>query len=220
MAGNDPVMSDLQVLIPHHRFLPAEMQPLLSSFSKFGFSGSRKRFSTEDKQKILEIVDLLPPGSTVISGQCSSKVTTTIVDETTGMPIQVTLVNENTDRWSVARAIGRGLATIEHPPSYPNLQAIRGDVARGDMHSRSVYLYITQQNYARNEEIVGDSDVLIALPPAEIGGKNGKLVKKSGTWHTIRLAIDAGKPVYVNLEGDHGWILVLKSMLKIPTASW
>lgn len=208
------------VLLRHARSSPKELLPFLSTYRRFGFSGSRERCFQEDKDVVFDLVDVLPQGSLVVSGQCTSSKVVTRKDPVTGKDSAIKLVNENTDRWSVSRAASMGLETKEYPPVYAELPEITERVGRGLADPRSVIWYITKVNYARNVDIVDSSDVLFALVPKEIVAKGGNKMKKSGSWHTVKYALSVGKPVYVNLKGEKGWILLSKGMMNVDTSLW
>jgi hypothetical protein len=161
---------------------PASIARTFPETRRFGFSGSRARFSPGDKEMIVTIVNSLPAGSVVISGGCKSKET----DPVTG----VVAINENTDRWSVDRARERGLFTIEHSPVYPELDKIRSTSP-----GKNVYWYITKENYRRNQLVVDDSEMLIALINDE----------KGGTWDTVKRALKKGIPVVANYREKKSW---------------
>lgn len=182
---------------------PADVIDLmLPERTRFGFSGSRKRYGKKTKSLVMAFVDSLPVHCTVISGGCRSKVR----NRKTGK----WMVNENTDRWSVYRAKNRGIQTIKYEPDYPELGSLKEAVASGRAHPKETYWYITKQNYTRNQAIVDTSDVLIAI----------LMGKKGGTWDTVKRAMKKGIPVFVNVNPSRGWIRLTSRMMKIGIASW
>lgn len=81
----------------------------------------------------------------------------------------------------ITRAVSPGTCIVIHPPDYDGKRAQKsGDKFRAELP----YL-------AMNKKIVGETDLLVGFSrlPHEI--------QRSGTWHTIRHARKAGKPVIV-----------------------
>ncbi len=190
-------MSIITVLNYNHDFIEFD----LDKYKVFGFTGSRERYKLLDKAKIYKVVKSLPEHALVISGKCKSKKTETVIDKRTRKKITKEYINENTDRWSVKFADKRGLKTDEKPPTYPDLDKYDG---------RERYWYMTERNYARNQEIVDESDVLFAM----------MVGKKGGTWDTVTRALKKGIPILANFPTEDYWILLTKHHLKLSVEKW
>lgn len=132
---------------------------------KLGITGTRSGMSPEQKVKFLELIEELKP-DVFIDGCCVG------VDEECFLLVKDLLLV----------TVGR-----------PGYSALTQEEIN---NNRSVYqrdkMYPSKTHFARNRDIVNESDVMIAIP-YELGGKGG-------TNYTIDYAIKVGKPLYIILR--------------------
>jgi hypothetical protein len=132
---------------------------------KIGITGTRSGMSPEQKIQFIKLIDKLKPTS-FIDGCCIG------VDEETYL-----IVKE------------MGIQTIGRPGysalTQENINEFRSVYQRDIMH-------MAQTHFARNRDIVKESDIMIAIP-YELNGKGG-------TNYTIDYSIKMKKPLYIILR--------------------
>jgi hypothetical protein len=92
-----------------------------------------------------------------------------------------------------ALAVARGIRVVLHPPKDPKLRAF---CLAAESRPPKGYL-------VRNADIVRETDLLLAAP-------SGPEQPRSGTWATIRRAIELGRPVCVVLPSGARIVTVVR----------